>query len=407
MKKKRYVLMWLFLLLPPFLQGCGTAEGGIAVRELNQLNVVMTTGVDYDPKQKKFIVSIQSVKPAKEKKAGITPEVIYTTRATGDTIMEATKKMRAQTSGKLIWFHSKIIILGKALTESKALSEAVDFFARNREIRFSSWVLIAKNTAEEIVNTKPVGEVTMGDELSGIINNQPEWGGTVVVSLRDVLNAYVNPYEGFITGQVGKMKGKDGKDQVTITGGVVINSSNLNQNPSVTRLSKKEIRALRLIHKVGQQEAEMIYPVSLIKENDQKVKKFNTAVQVKIASRKQSAVIENGRPRIKLDLKLEATILESGTREDLMQKETIDQMERMIGGEMRRDMQALLNKVQKRDKVDIFGFSSLIHRQHKHYWYQSKGQWKEIYPTIPVDIHFQWSMLRNGIIVQVKEGGKK
>ncbi|WP_153945131.1 hypothetical protein, partial [Acinetobacter baumannii] len=83
----------------------------------------------------------------------------------------------------------------------------------------------------------------MGDELSGIINNQPEWGGTVVVSLRDVLNAYVNPYEGFITGQVGKMKGKDGKDQVTITGGVVINSSNLNQNPSVTRLSKKEIRA--------------------------------------------------------------------------------------------------------------------------------------------------------------------
>lgn len=407
MQKKCYIFILLFLLLLPVLQGCATAEGGIAIRELNQLNVVMITGVDYDPKHKKFILSIQSVKPAKEKNAAISREVVYTTRATGNTLMEATKNMRAQTSGKLVWFHSKLIIFGRTLTQQKVLSEAVDFFARNREIRFSSWVLIAKNTAEEIVTAHPTGEVTMGDELSGIINNQSEWGRTVIVNLRDLINSYANPYEGFVTGQVSKVKGKDKKEQIIITDGVVVNSASLNQNPYVTLLPKKEVRSLRLLQRINQQDPEVIYSISLTKEKGEKEKKFNTALQLKVKHRKQSSVIENGKPRIKVDLTLEGTILETGTQLDLTKRETMQHLENIIERKMKQDVRILLDRIQKKDKIDIFNFASLIHRQHKQYWYKNKNQWKEIYPTIPIDIHIHWSTLRNGMISQMKAGETK
>ncbi|GEN33377.1 Ger(x)C family spore germination protein [Aneurinibacillus danicus] len=397
-------LLLLVLIMLPLIQGCGTAEGGIAVRELNQLNVVMVTGVDYDPKHKKFILSIQTVKPALEKGTAVSPETVYTTRATGDTIMEASKNLRAQTSGKLIWFHGKVIILGHTLVRENVMKEVIDFFARNREIRYSSWILIAKKTAEEIVTAEPNSEVMMGYELNGIINNQSEWGRTVVVTLKDLINNYSDPYAGFVTGQVNKSKGKGGKDQIIIADGVVINAFNPKQASRVSVLSKKEIQALRIFHKMAQQEPEIIYSVSLGAKGDTK---YNTAVQVKVRNRKATSTIENGRPKIKMELTLDGTVLESGTQLDLSKKETVARLEGVVEKKIIADIRLLLTRLQKKDNADIVGFASLIHRQHKDYWHQHEKQWREIYPNIPVDISIKWNSIRNGIIRQVKVGEKE
>lgn len=132
MKKiKVFFLILLLLANVPLLSACGTVSGGVSLRELNQLNVVMATGIDYDPEKKEYIVAIQSVKPATTKGGGISKESVYTAKATGKTIMEASKNLRATTSGKLIWFHSKSFILGGELIKSKDLKEVVDFLARS------------------------------------------------------------------------------------------------------------------------------------------------------------------------------------------------------------------------------------------------------------------------------------
>jgi spore germination protein KC len=399
MKKKFLFLFVCLLLLAPILQGCGTAEGGIAIRELNQLNVVMVTGVDYDPKHKKFILSIQSVKPYKEKNAGISPESVYTARATGDTIMEASKNLRAQTSGKMIWFHSKIILLGETLTKQKTvIKEVIDFFARNREIRASSWILVAKGNAEDIVTGEPDGENTMGDELVGIINNQPEWGQTAVVMLREWVNKYSNPYEGFVTGRVNQSLSKDKKKSIiTISGASVLHDGTL-----VADLSKEEVGTLRLLDKVTQQEPETILSTPL---NGSQPNRKSTAVQIKVRDRNRSVVIDDI-PKINIELILDATILESGTSLDLMQKTTMDKLKKILEERIQGEIHALLHKMQKEKKVDIFGFNGLIHRQHKRYWREHKQDWREIYPNIPVQVSITWHSFRNGLINQVKGENK-
>ncbi|ERI07674.1 Ger(x)C family spore germination protein [Aneurinibacillus aneurinilyticus] len=400
MQKRWKPLLLVALLLLPLLQGCGTAEGGIAVRELNQLNVVMLTGVDYDPKHKKFIITIQSVKPSREKGAAVKPESVYTARATGDTIMEASKNLRAQTSGKLVWFYSRVIIFGETLVKQHVMREVIDFFARNREIRYSSWVLISKGAAEDIVTAQPNSEVMMGYELVGIINNQGEWGRTVVVSQRDLINNYANPYIGFVTGQVKKIKGKDKKDKIIIEDAVVLNSFNPRDPIYNNVLDKKDVRALRMFQKFSKQEPEFVYSVLLDKKSE---RKFDTAVQIKIDNRKIKSVIENGRPKIMIDLFVQGTILESGAHVDIGKENTVIELERRIQNKIVGDMKKLLAKMQK-EKVDIFEFSSIIHRQHKKYWREHKQHWREIYPNIPVHISIHWTNLRSGMINQAKAG---
>ncbi|MED0675527.1 Ger(x)C family spore germination protein [Aneurinibacillus thermoaerophilus] len=396
MKKKLLSFAFFFLLFVPFLQGCGTVAGGIAVRELNQLNVVMITGVDYDPKHKKFILSIQSLKPTKEKNVAISPESAYTARATGDTIMEASKNLRAQTSGKLVWFHSKVIILGETLVKQKVLKEVVDFFARNREIRYSSWILVANGTAEDIVTAEPNGESTMGEELVGIINNQAEWGRTAVVMLRELINSYASPYEGFVTGRVHKYLSKDKEKQIiAITGASVIRNQTL-----VTDLSREEVRTLHFLNKTIQQEPEIVFSVPL---NEAGSNRRSTAVQIKIKDRKKSS-ITNGVPKIDVQLSLDATVLESGASPDFNKEVTVAKLKKRLEERIQRDIRTLLHKMQKEKKVDIFEFNSLIHRQHKRYWHEHRKEWDTIYPNIPVHVSITWNTFRTGLINQVKKG---
>ncbi|MMZ53249.1 Spore germination protein B3 precursor [compost metagenome] len=401
MQKKWKPLLLMALLLLPLLQGCGTAEGGIAVRELNQLNVVMLTGVDYDPKHKKFIITIQSVKPATEKGVAVSPESVYMARATGDTIMEASKNLRAQTSGRLVWFHSKVIVFGETLVKQHVMREVIDFFARNREIRYSSWVLVAKGNAEDIITAKPNSEVMMGYELVGIINNQGEWGRTVIVSLRDLINNYADPYIGFVTGQVKKAKINGKEERIIITNGVVLSALSPRNPIYESTLDKKEMRTLRMFQDFTKQEPEFVYSTLLDKKSE---RKFDTAVQMKVDNRKIKSTIENGRPKITIDLFVEGTILESGAHVDLGKKETVAELEKRIENKVVGDMKKLLVKMQKQQNVDIFGFSPLIHRQHKNYWREHKQHWREIYPNIPVHIKIHWINLRTGMINQAKAG---
>jgi spore germination protein KC len=425
MSKKWNRLLLVFLLLIPVLQGCGTpAEGGLAVRELNHLNVVLVTGVDYDPEHKKFIISIQSVKPSRASKGDITPEAVYTARATGDTLMEAAKSLRAYTSGRLVWFHNKIIILGKQVLEGTRIQEVNDFFARNREIRGSSWILAAKEKAEEIITSKPGSEVMMGYELTGIINNQAEWGGTIARTLQDAINSYADPYASFITGQVSTTKPKDekkqgdkeegdkdkggaekkNKSQIMIMNSVAINAPAPGKPAKVIVLNKKETQTLRILRKFIRKEPEMLYAISLDrnKENTD-----NTAVQTTVRSRKEKVTIENGRPHIWIKLTLDGTLLESGTEEEIGKEEGVLKIKEAIQKRMTDDMHRLLDRMQKKEKIDIFGFSSLVHRKQKKYWHEHQNQWNEIYPQVPVDISIDWNMIRRGMISQVKVGEEK
>lgn len=380
--------------------GCGTREG-LSIRELNELNIVMVTGIDYDLDKKEYVLSIQSVKPATSKGGGISKESVYTAKATGKTIMEASKNLRAVTSGRLIWFHSKTFILGNDLIKNKDLKEVVDFLARNREVRLTAWVLTTDKKALEIITAQPNSEVTLGDELQGIVNNQSEWGKGTILTLKDLINLYENPHEAFVTGQIVQKEGlKKGKKIIAIDGAVVIYHRRY-----VMDLTREEIVPYQILKKIGKSEAEIIFSIPF--DQAEKEDQANTAVQVVVKKRKEKVAIENGNPTLSLDLIMNATVLETGTNENLRTDEAYEEILKKVSSQIRERTESLLAKAQRENKIDIFDFSGLIHRQEKKYWRENEKNWDTIYPQIPVHLSVEWHMVRNGMITQIRRGEQK
>ncbi len=397
-KTKVFFLIVLLLANVPFLSACGTTSGGVSLRELNELNVVMVTGIDYDNEKKEYVLSIQSVKPATTKGGGISKESVYTAKATGKTIMEASKNLRASTSGKLIWFHSKSVILGGDLVKSKDLKEVVDFLARNREIRLTAWVLTTHGKATDIITAKPNSEVTLGDELEGIISNQSEWGKATVLTLKDVVNLYENPHQGFVTGHIVQKEGiKEGKKILAIEGATVIFRRRF-----LMHLSNEEVKPYHLLKKVEDREPEMIFNIPL--EKDDNEEELNTAVKVEVKDRKKEVTFENGIPAISIQLNMDATIMETGTEENLRTDQTNEKVLKEVTRQIRNHTERLVYKVQKEKNVDIFDFSGLIHRKEKKYWREHEKDWDQIYPEIPIQLSVDWNIVRNGMITQIKQG---
>jgi len=397
------ILFSVFLLVMVFLlSACGTTSGGVSLRELNQLNVVMVTGIDYDPEKKEYTISIQSVKPATTKGGGISKEGVYMAKATGQTIMEAAKNLRATTSGKLIWFHSKSFILGDELIKKSSLQEVVDFLARNREIRLTAWVLTTPKKATDIITAKPNSEVTLGDEIQGIINNQSEWGKATVLTLKDFINLYENPHQGFVTAKIVQEEGiEEGKKILSINGATVIYKKKY-----LMDLNQEEIKPYQLLKKVGDEEPEMIFNVSL-DEQEREEEGVNTSVQVLVKNRKEEVTLEHGVPAITVQLNIDATIMESGSEENLRTDEINEKILKELTRQIRIETENLVYKMQKEKKVDIFDFSGLIHRKEKKYWRENEKDWEQIYPEVPIQLIIDWNLLRNGMITHIKQGERK
>lgn len=397
---KKILLLFLLgtFLLP--LTACGTKEG-ISIRELNELNIVMVTGIDYDLKTGEYIISIQSVKPATSKGGGISKESVYTAKASGKTIMEASKNLRAVTSGKLIWFHSKSFIFGNDLIQNKDLKEVVDFLVRNREVRLTAWVLTTNKQAVDIITAKPNSEVTLGDELQGIVNNQSEWGKGTVLTLKDLVNLYENPHQAFVTGQIIQKEGmKKGKKVVAIEGATAIYHRRY-----LMELTPDEVIPLQLIKKVSKREPEIIYSIPLHQGSNSS--ETNTAVKGVVNKRTDKVVIENGLPTININLSMDATVMETGTNESLRDEETYKDILREVSSQIRIRTEELIYKAQKEKKADIFGFSGVIHRQEKKYWREHEKDWDTIYPKMPIHLTVDWNMVRNGMITHIRQGEQK
>lgn len=397
MKQRAFFLWVVWLMLLPLLQGCGTSSGGLAVRELNRLNVVLASGVDYDEQKKQFVMTIQSLKPAKEKNKPSSPDAVYTATASGNTVMEAARNLRAFTSGTLIWFHSKVIVLGKDVLKDDHLREAIDFFARNRENRYSSWVLIAQNSAKEIITSQAGSEIAISDELLGIISNQAEYAQSATLMLRDMMNSYTSPSRTFVTSTVRKTsQGK--KSFLEIRGGAVVKNGVYE-----TDLAPEELRSLRWIRKITDVEPDSVISIPLHKETTGDEAK--TAVELRIQKRKQQVEIRNDVPHVSIELQTSATLMESDTEFNLKDPKTQEKVKKELDMFVQQNIQQLLTKMQKEKKTDVFAFDQLIHRQHKEYWRTHKKEWERIYPEIPVTVTIVWNNLRYGMITQLERSG--
>ncbi|MBO7742767.1 Ger(x)C family spore germination protein [Paenibacillus sp. MWE-103] len=147
---------WLLLLA--ILSGCG-------FKDIDRRFFVMAIGIDKShAEEKAYRVSLKLAVPF----AKIQPGETNTYRLVSDdasSIAEAVRHIKSKVDKELDFTQSKMIVVGKDVSDELLREDLLDWFLRRRDIQSASYMAVGDPSAEAVLNVKTNSERFPGDSL--------------------------------------------------------------------------------------------------------------------------------------------------------------------------------------------------------------------------------------------------
>ncbi len=395
---KRLICVLILLTISLNLSSCA------GKREMDELGIVGLTGVDWLPDEGKYEIIVQVMVPSKAG-GGMGGSIIqsWNVTASGKTMMRASKNLRSKVSKKLVWFHSNLIIIGEQAAK-KGLKDIIDFFARNKEIRYNSWVLISQFPIKETIESNPRFESSLPAEITGLIqNNQTDWSESYALNLKDMLIRLADDDFDEVTGRLTNYKPKlppegtyqqldlvknipeDLRDVIALSGDAVLKDGKLKG-----WLDRVESKGYLFV--IDEIEGGAIVEYESGKE------KFSAEILSSKSDLKPE--IKDGKISFKLKVKTDLAITEAVTNLDLTKSEDIKKLQKNLAKEIEGNIKTVLWRAQQDYNADIFGYGNAVYRNDPQKWEEIKEQWDQIFPTVVTDIKVEVTIKRLGMISQ-------
>ncbi|MBS4031785.1 MAG: Ger(x)C family spore germination protein [Clostridiales bacterium] len=387
-QKKKIIIMFLAALLLYLHAGCWSR------REINELAFVMALGIDSLDGGKLYKVSVQTAntKTFAKEGSGSTEEksfAVYT--ATGATPAEAVRNLSQQLPRRLLLSHCRLVLISENLAKS-GVEPVLDFLQRNREVRETVWVLVAKGQADVLLEQEFDMEDIPADTLSRLIKLGEETSRGYAATKRDFLykltTARIDPVAASV--EVLPDVAREGKPGVQLGGLAVFRADKL-----AGWLDAKETRGFLWV--TGEAAAGSIVLDSPLVPG--KVTFEFLRVQSRVTPQ-----VRDGRVVILLDVETQ------GDLGDLAEpwvsrgqdnsgggmEELIKEVERGVQETIEDEILAALHRVQREYKADIFGFGDAIHRRLPNEWRKIEERWDEIYPSLEIHIKVSANLRSSG-----------
>lgn len=389
--KKNLVLLFNLILLISLLTGCWNS------REIDELSIATAIGID--KAENGYIVSVQLINPgevASEKATNRTAVTTY--RTYGETEFEALRRLTLETPRKIYLSHLRLLVFGEEFAKEH-IGKTLDFFSRDHELRTDFYIVVAKDTkAEKLLNIlTPVEQIPANKMFSSLEMSEKAWASTYHVQLDELISSILS----------------DGKNPV-LTGVAIkgdpeigMNRSNLESvDPPVT-LQIRMIAGFKDDTLVGWLDEEesigfnyimdrvksTIVTVPCTDNGKLSVELIRTKAKVKVN-------IQNGKPKIDIEVWGEANIGDVECKIDLSKTESIYEVEKKISEEIISVMEAAVKKAQNDLKSDIFGFGEAIHRADPKAWENLKKDWDTEFETLEVSMKVDIRIRREGTITK-------
>ncbi len=107
--------------------------------------------------------------------------------------------------------------------------------------------------------------------------------------------------------------------------------------------------------------------------------------------------LERGRPKIKIDLFLEANVNEVQCHVDLTDPRMITKLEKQAEKTFTEMLEASIEKAKKHN-TDVFGLGKAIYNVDPSSWQKLKKDWNEDFSQLPVTIHTKMNIRRTGTV---------
>lgn len=382
-----------------FVTGCWNR------RELNDLAI--TLGMGIDKQGQKYKVTVQVVVPGEitaQKSRGVSPVTVFS--AVGDTVFEAVRKMTTVSPRKVYIAHLRIVVLGEALAR-EGIGKSLDFLTRDTEARTDFYVTVAKGTtAEDVLKVLTTLEAIPANKLfNSLETSSRQWAPTASVTLDTLISDMTS--EGkhpVLTGIVVNGNPQEGAARKNVE---VSNSPARHQYATLGVFKKDKLIGWLdvneskgynyILDKVSSTAA--VIPCS---------KGGKLAVETIRSKTKIKGSMKRGKPHIDIGIRGEVNVDDVECHIDLTKTKTIAELEKAGEKRVKQLVEDVIDTVQKKYKVDIFGFGDAIRRSNPKAWKKLKKDWDRQFQHLDVNVKVdtkirQIGAVGNSFLEKIKE----
>lgn len=398
--KPTQICVLLSLILSITLSGCA------GKREINELALVMAVGLDKG-KDGKVEVSVQIARPADSRgqtgaPAGNTGDPIWSAKASGDTIFEAIRNLSAFSTRRVFWAHNFIVVINEELAR-EGISEIIDFFTRNPELRMRTWVVVTPNKASNILSTMTGLEVISGEALDKLFRYTSISTLAPRTQMIDFQAAYLSESTEPVLARVkliergvsNKKPGQEGSiKQIELAGAGVFKGDKL-----IGILNQKETRGLLpFIEKIESG----VMAVSCPNEPEDMV-----SLELKDYKFKVTPSLKNNQPRFHIRFDGIYSMVEAGCPLSLEDVAQMQKLEKQVQNELKGNFNSIISKAQIEYKADILELGKVFHNRYPSEWKQSiKERWEEDFQTAPVTVDVSIKIKDSALLFKPTKEGK-
>ncbi|TFE26628.1 Ger(x)C family spore germination protein [Cohnella luojiensis] len=390
MKTRKLALILLFVVLALIVTGCWNR------REMNDLAIAIAIGIDKSGKQ--FRLSAQVVDPGEvaAKKGGGTRTPVTMYQATGNTIFEALRKMTTVAPRKIYMSHVRMLSIQEDVAK-EGIGKVLDFMSRDHEVRTDFFIVIAKDTsaANTLKILTHLESIPANQMFSSLQTSEQAWAPAVTVTLdkliADIVSEGKHPV---VTGLRIRGEQKIGESK-----------RNVEEIASPAQLQYSGLAVFNNDKLIGwlneEQSKGYNYIIDKVKSTVGVVACPNggkASIEVVRSKTEVKGKLMNGKPRMDVNVRIEANVGEVECSMDLTKTKTISELENSTEKRAQSIIKMTIEKVQEKYKVDIFGFGEAISRYHPKYWKKVKGEWDRIFVDLPVHVNVDVKIRRLGTV---------
>lgn len=355
MKKFVLIIITLFILL--------ISSGCYNYKEINDMAIVSSIGIDKDNKNDKYIVSAQIMNSKESEDSEDSQITVYTKE--GDTVHEALRNITLKSPRKLYGNHLSKIVLSEEVAK-EGIDNILDIFNRITEVRNEFIITIVKeDKASDVLKVLTTTESIPAEYVKLSLKIADKTSGlTYATKLDEFISLYlkkgIDPVVPVLKIDKKEKKGTTINNITTtnpISKIVIEDLAVTNKGKLETYLKNEEVIGYNFLRNQIQK---MIIPVKCDDENNY------ASILILKNKTKSNAAKKDNKYIIKFNINSEAIITEYNCKKDLTDEKVIKELEKDTEKKIKRYIKKSLNK-QKETKGKFLGLERIIYLDYPKY----------------------------------------
>ena len=355
MKKFVLIIITLFILL--------ISSGCYNYKEINDMAIVSSIGIDKDNKNDKYIVSAQIMNSKESEDSEDSQITVYTKE--GDTVHEALRNITLKSPRKLYGNHLSKIVLSEEVAK-EGIDNILDTFNRVTEVRNEFVITIVKeDKASDVLKVLTTTESIPAEYVKLSLKIADKTSGlTYATKLDEFISLYlkkgIDPVVPVLKIEKKEKKGTTINNITTtnpISKIVIEDLAVTNKGKLETYLKNEEVIGYNFLRNQIQK---MIIPVKCDDENNY------ASISILKNKTKSNTEKKDNKYIINFNINSEAIITEYNCRKDLTDEKVIKELEKDTEKKIKRYIKNSLNK-QKETKGKFLGLERILYLDYPKY----------------------------------------